>query len=364
MPKGVAGLKSDHEVLFTVRFYLSIDTTWVQSGHEVACAQFNLSKATRTPSPLQDAALSNLSSGLSTTSVGNTLKVNGSNWEFEFDKIRGYLKAWKCSGLSLLEQDPLTKVAIIPSIWRPPTNNDIPSAVPEWERYGVEVMTSQKRSFVFKSDETEVVVEAETYLAPAILDWGLICRTVYKISASGSLEIRVNLVPRGYSPPDVPRIGLDLRINRTLDGVRWLGLGPGESYPDKRSSQKRDIWSATSVSDLQVPYDLPQENGNRMETRWLTLSNVYGLGIRATSLQGGERDEFNWTATRHSAKTVQAAKHPCDLAEEDATILRLDAEVAGVGTGACGPGVAERHLVDLREIEFGFKLEALSHGSL
>ncbi|KAJ4255255.1 Beta-galactosidase (Lactase) [Fusarium falciforme] len=364
LPKGIASLESEHEVLLTVRFYLSFDTAWALSGHDVAWAQFTLSEATRTPSPLQDAGLSNPGCGLSTTSVGTTLKVNGPDWEFEFDKTRGYLKAWKCSGVSLLEQDPLTKVAMIPSIWRPPTNNDVPSAVPEWERYGVEVMTSQKRSFVFKSDESGVVVEAETYLSPAVLDWGLICRTVYKISPSGSLEIRVNLLPRGYNPPNVPRIGLDLRMNRALDGVRWLGLGPGESYPDKRNSQKRGIWNATSVSDLQVPYDLPQENGNRMETRWLTLSNAYGLGIRATSIQGGEHDKFNWTATRHSAKTVQAAKHPCDLVEEDATILRLDAEVAGVGTGACGPGVAEHHLVGLRETEFGFKLEALPHGSL
>ncbi|RSM06502.1 hypothetical protein CEP52_005694 [Fusarium oligoseptatum] len=359
LPKEITGVDSEYETLLTVRFYLMVDTAWAQSGHEVAWAQFTLSEASPTISPSQVIDPAKPGSSLLATSVGTTLKVNGPNWEFEFDKIRGYLKAWKCSGVSLLEQDPLTKVAIIPSIWRPPTNNDIPSAVPEWERYGVELMTSQKRSFVFRSDEPGVTVEAETYLSPAVLDWGLICRAVYKISPSGSLEIRFSLVPRGYSPPDVPRIGLDLRVNRALDAVRWLGLGPGESYPDKRSSQRRSIWSAPSVSKLQVPYDLPQENGNRMETRWLTLSNEYGLGVRATSIQGANRDEFNWTATRHSANTIQVAKHPCDLVEEDATILRLDAEVAGVGTGACGPGVDERHLVHMREVEFGFKLEAL-----
>ncbi|KAF4958400.1 hypothetical protein FSARC_11034, partial [Fusarium sarcochroum] len=54
---------------------------------------------------------------------------------------------------------------------------------------------------------------------------------------------------------------------------------------------------------------------------------------------------------------IQAAKHPCDLVEEDAITLRLDAEISGVGTGACGPGVAERHTVKLREVAFSFKLE-------
>ncbi|KAF4945848.1 hypothetical protein FSARC_14337, partial [Fusarium sarcochroum] len=313
LPGEITCIVSDGEVLLTVRFYLSVDKLWAPSGHEVAWNQFSLSEATRTPSPLQAIVLPNPISSLSTTSVGTTVKINGPNWEFEFDSIRGYLKGWKCAGLSLLEQDPLTKVAMIPSIWRPPTNNDTASALPEWERYGVDVMTTQKRSFVVRSDESGATVESETYLSPAVLDWGLICRTVYRISPLGSLEVRVSLVPRGYSPPDVPRIGLDLHINRSLDAVRWLGLGPGESYPDKRNSQKRGIWSASSISELQVPYDIPQENGNRMETRWLTLSNAYGLGIRATSIHGADRDEFNWTATRHSAKIIQAAKHPCDL---------------------------------------------------
>ncbi|MCV5153381.1 beta-galactosidase small subunit, partial [Escherichia coli] len=49
--------------------------------------------------------------------------------------------------------------------------------------------------------------------------------------------------------------------------------------------------------------------------------------------------------------------HPCDLVEEDATLLRLDAKVAGVGTAACGPGVREDLLVKVEEMKFSFVLE-------
>jgi beta-galactosidase len=47
------------------------------------------------------------------------------------------------------------------------------------------------------------------------------------------------------------------------------------------------------------------------------------------------------------------------LVDGAATVLRLDAKVAGVGTGACGPAVREDLLVKTEEMKFGFVLEAI-----
>jgi beta-galactosidase len=44
---------------------------------------------------------------------------------------------------------------------------------------------------------------------------------------------------------------------------------------------------------------------------------------------------------------------------EDATLLKLDAEVAGVGTAACGPGVKDEFQVKCRETKFSFTLEKI-----
>ena len=44
--------------------------------------------------------------------------------------------------------------------------------------------------------------------------------------------------------------------------VDWLGCGPWENYADRRSGASLGNWSLASV-DFFIPYDLPQDCGNR-----------------------------------------------------------------------------------------------------
>lgn len=226
----------------------------------------------------------------------------------------------------------------------------------------MDALTSQLREFSYEKTkvgdhEEGVVVRTKTFISPPILDWGFTACTEYLIDCYGSLTVKCHLVPSGNIPKHIPRVGLDLRLPRRLDGVRWLGLGPGESYPDKQSSQRIGIWDVDSVSELHTPYDVPQEGGNRMKTSWVTVTDVQGGGLRARTIGAGDTTDFSFRATRYADRTVQNAKHPCDLVEEDATLLRLDYKVAGVGTAACGPGVREDLLVKTEEMRFGFIIE-------
>ena len=345
----------------TVNLRLRDSTSWADAGHEIAWFQQQISTA----EPAVTSPLSRLNSilKLSAETRGVEVRVAGHGFSFVFDKARGYLNSWVAGGVSLLEKDPLTKAAIIPSFWRPPTDNDVSNSLIYWERFGVDSMTSQLRSFETRATTETVEVIATTFLSPPVLNWGYEATTKYTISPVGALSIAVSLKPMGKKPDHVPRIGLNLRLPRTLDAVRWHGLGPGESYPDKAAAQRVGVWDGSSVADLQTPYDVPQENGNRMQTRWLQLSAPHGQGIRVVAGKPAdwshEADRrFSFVASHHSAAALQKAAHPCDLVEEDATFLRLDAKVAGVGTGACGPRVREDLMVQVEELKFAFVLEA------
>ncbi|KAK3947656.1 glycosyl hydrolases family 2, TIM barrel domain-containing protein [Pseudoneurospora amorphoporcata] len=281
--------------------------------------------------------------------------------------------AWAEQGQELVvlasEPNPATTAAIIPSFWRPPTDNDNPISLPYWKRFGVHAMTSQLRFFDIDGDADTVIITTKTFHSPPILSWGYLTHTVYETNTAGLIKIRMILEPQSSDyvntlPAHIPRVGLDLRLPRRLDAVKWFGLGPGESYPDKRTAQRAGIWSVDHVADLQTPYEVPQENGNRMGTRWLTIREPQGAGLRAIAGQmedwsGNCERDFSFVATRHSTKTLEEAKHPCDLVEDDATLLRLDATVAGVGTAACGPGVREDLLVKVERMTFSFDLEPL-----
>lgn len=113
-----------------------------------------------------------------------------------------------------------------------------------------------------------------------------------------------------------------------------------------------------AVSDLQLYYDVPQDSSNRLGTHWvkLTAPRLQGTSVRATRVD--ETDGcFSFAASWAADETTQIAQHPTDLFEDDATLLRLNAAVAGVGTAACGPGISEKDLVKCRCYEFGFQLD-------
>jgi len=364
LPYTVSRIKSSREVQLTVVFVTRYSTAWANAGHEVAWVQHQISSV----DPVIGSSLTRSASTLDAETSGTKISIKGHDFLFSVDKARGFITEWKAGGVSLLTADPVTRAAIIPSFWRPPTDNDNPISLPYWKRFGVDTMTSQMRSFKLKQTVDGVEIATELFLTPPVLAWSYIATITYTITATGTLSITVKLKPTGSMPKHVPRVGLDLRLPRHEENdtiVKWHGLGPGESYPDKRSAQRVGVWSVDTVDDLQTPYEVPQENGNRMGTRWVKIADSQSnRGLRAIA---GDQNEwskncgrqFSFVATRHSAKMIEKAKHPCDLVEEDATLLRLDAKVAGLGTAACGPGVREDHLVKVEEMSFSFVLEAV-----
>ncbi|KXJ95171.1 intracellular beta-galactosidase BgaD [Microdochium bolleyi] len=361
--------KHEQETFLTIKFSLAKDTAWAQAGHEIAWYQHKISAHDYKSSTLSSAAESPIPAKLEIRDSRSKLTVSGPDCSFTFDRVRGYLTSWTrgrqddtTTTTTLLEADPATHAAIFPNFWRAPTDNDKGAALAGWLEQRVNTITSTLRSFEVKDNQPggAVVVETHTWLAPPVLGWGYDAHTTYTVSPGGSLSVKVSLKTAGEAgPKDVPRVGLSVRLPKRLDQASWFGLGPGESYPDKRTAQRTGIWES-SVDGLEVPYDVPQENGNRMETRWVRLAageSEGGVGFKASRR---DQSTFSWTGGRLSVETIEGAKHPCDMVREEATLLNLSAKVAGVGSAACGPGVREDLLVKFEDMEFEFVLEPIA----
>ena len=348
--------ESQEELWITVTFKLKSASPWADAGHDVAWMQSSIEGSKK--APLSSPVL-HLGPGHITVNSSKTHHtITGNSFSFIFDRIRGVLTHWDSNGRSIFFKDQTTGSAITPSFWRCPTDNDMPSQLGYWQQYGLDCLTSQLRSIEFASTKTSATVRVSTYIAPPILGWGFNATITYNVDSDGGLAIHTHLEPVGSHPTSLPRVGLDIRLDPTFNSASWFGLGPGESYPDKRSSQKHGYYNA-SLAELHVPYEVPQENGNRMETRWVAMTDTARRGVRASMKQGNEPNRFNWQAGKYSPEVLKAARHPCDLVEADAVLWRVDAEVAGVGSAACGPGVRTEHQVKCREMEFEVKLEAV-----
>lgn len=177
-------------------------------------------------------------SKLDVVSSKTTVEISGADFAFVFDTSRGLLMSLAARSHSLLEPDPRTGAAVMLSFWRPGTDKNVSGDYLYWQRFGVDSLTSQLRSIqVDTSRDGIVAIKTTTFITPPVLAWGWECDIEYVVQGNGRLQILVRrLEPAGSFPKHVPRIGLNLRLNKALEHVQWLGKGPGESYPDKQSS--------------------------------------------------------------------------------------------------------------------------------
>lgn len=375
LPEIIFARQSQLELVLTVSLQLSNTTKWAEHGHEIAWTQHKFSSGEFVPAPLPAIASIPLISG-----NNHTLTIATAKSTFQFSRSRGLLRSWTTNSGPVLSGFGQHKDILIPCFWRPPTDNDRPKALPHWKAFRVDQIVSQLRHMVLdKSDPAGVLnLTTRTYIAPPSLGWGWHATTTYQIQPDGSaMSVFISMEnPIGVVPEHLPRIGFDLFLASRLNHVKWCGRGPGESYPDKKNSQRLGIWEVDDISQLHTPYEVPQENGNHVDTRWVELSSRNpSLAMRviricspfplAETTNGSihhamhqketrTANVFNFTATRYLAETIERAAHTYDLIEEKFGLLRLDAAVCGVGTAAVGPGPREDHLVKPSKASFGF----------
>ncbi|WP_237739386.1 glycoside hydrolase family 2 TIM barrel-domain containing protein [Microbacterium yannicii] len=150
----------------------------------------------------------------------------------------------------------------------------------------------------------------------------------------------------------VPRLGLLFALPSAADRVTWFGRGPGETYVDSHAGSRIGRFSRT-VDELQVPYPVPQENGNHVQTRWL---EVAGQGM--PSLRVDARPEFDFTARRWTSHDLARADKPHELVDSGRVWLNIDHAQQGVGSASVGPALPEQYRIPRRHTEWSVRLQA------
>jgi beta-galactosidase len=122
----------------------------------------------------------------------------------------------------------------------------------------------------------------------------------------------------------LPRFGMQWAVPSLLDQVAYYGRGPHESYVDRQLGARYGTYE-TTVADFGTPYPRPQENGNRMGVRWITLTDASGTGFRI------EGEDLNVSVWPYSIDNLEAATHTVDLPAGMATTVNVDFGQMGVG---------------------------------
>jgi beta-galactosidase/evolved beta-galactosidase subunit alpha len=328
------------EVFLNLSFRLKKDARWAAAGHEVAVAQLKLPWQATKPQPISIAELPEVA----VQEDSESISLHAGDCELAFDRHTGRIMSWISNGLELFKLGPQL------NFWRAPTDNDR-DLEEQWRKKYLDKLT-HRCDFVECErimNGSAAVITVSSRIAPPVFDNSFRCIYSYTYYGNGDLALMVSGVPEGQWPV-LPKIGLECRLPEEMEFVSWYGRGPGESYPDSKEAARIGHY-CSRVSQLYTPYVFPQENGNRSDVRWMSVTNSFGMGLLVAG-----RPTFDFSAHNFRTEDIDAAQHTCDLPDRAEVNLNIDYRQRPLGTASCGPGPMARDELYPGEFSFCIKL--------
>lgn len=165
-----------------------------------------------------------------------------------------------------------------------------------------------------------------------------------EIDENGRIRFELN----GSVRPDaffLPRLGFEWCLPKTSSSFRYFGHGPLESYCDMHHAAPMGLYESDSAKEY-VPYTRPQEHGNHFDTRFLEIGNMVFTCDKGMDI----------CVSDYSTAALYKAEHTDELVKDGQVHLRVDYKVSGIGSGSCGPALAEKYRLKEKEIHFAFTL--------
>ena len=322
--------------------------------------------------------------------MNDIITVRSECYNIIFDKITGTIREWVYKGISIFNENQ--NITLKPSFWRALTDNDkCGGAGPEyWYENGylwmpkklANILTSVFLNKVEKSYEyqwkqvglhrfKEETISIETKIDDSLITIQvkqnlinenniILCslETVYSISTDGIITINIKGVPN-QCIPSFPRIGVRMNINNSFTELSWLGRGPHENYPDRKSSAFHGIWEST-VKDQYIPYIVPSENGLKSDVSWICLKNKKnGRGLNI--VKEVTTNSFYFSALPYTVEQLEKACHTNELPHIEETLdiveVCIDYQHCGVGgIDSWTPNVLNDFKVIPKPFKYSFQL--------
>ncbi|MBP3832799.1 MAG: DUF4981 domain-containing protein [Bacteroidaceae bacterium] len=358
VPYHLTDIDSTKEYFLRISSKLKQDELWAKKGFEVSWDQLPLNKVSMASFP---SSISNAKLNLLQTADGYT--ITGSDFTYHFNKD-GQLCSIVKGGKELLKS-PLKL-----NVWRAPLANeqdqwnswralsrDMLSSV-----YGMQLATVYYHANLDHLTYTPLQVEAQ------MLDGNVYMRVrdfmqfgsptmarqdsyifgaqyngyeenyLYVIHPDGSVTLTHELTPQGSMPMWLPRVGLTLTLDKSLQQVDYYGRGPQENYPDRKTGYAVGQYHNT-VDGMYEPYLIPQDHGLRTDNREMKLYDAEGRGIEVSM-----NELFNFNVSNYSTENLTKAVYQYQLQKQNGVTLNLDYATSGVGCTARGIFPAYRAL--------------------
>lgn len=323
-----------------ISYQLREDTSYASSGHELATAQFEL--------PLYKEGIVVRPEGiLNVEKEHTTLHVKGANFSLDFNLVNGNLMNIVRDGMQVLSKGPRL------TLWRAPISNDMEIIDKLKKVYFLHLEHEVVMNIDYHMEGNILKVEVDTINSTTNSAWHFKTKYVYTVCPSGDILIDVEGTPSGrvdLAPDMLPRIGVSMHLDKSMEHVRYFGMGPGENYADSKEAAQMGLY-ANTVDGLFTNYVIPQENGNHMGCKWVSMTNDRGMGLLAST-----KGDFNFSASWYEDKDLDDAKHTCDLVKRDYIVFNVDYKQNALGTNSCGQWQLDKYRAKFEDFKLSFRL--------
>ncbi|MFI3288250.1 MAG: glycoside hydrolase family 2 TIM barrel-domain containing protein [Rikenellaceae bacterium] len=336
IPYATAKMCANKEYYVRVFFNLKNSTIWADKGFEVTFSEFKVKGEfdyAYTPNSLAPVA----------RDVDDKVVIFTDNGvEYNFDIRTGLLSSLKVKGKELIAESDRDRLFDNNMAWIDNLYN-FRRSMHRMARFDSLALDNIKRvgdALVSWAYEGKFVVVSVKNLYMSPKNGGFTETQTWKIDGLGEAELNVSVDPEGELTSEdwIARIGLRIPFVPSLNNVSYYGLGPMNNEPDRKYSARTGLYNM-KVGDMYIPYAYPQDHGNRMDVRWMSLSDNAGRGVRFIA-----PEVLSMSALPYTQDELQAALHTTDLPERSTTTeMRVAAKVTGIGNGSCGPLTDEQY---------------------
>jgi len=122
----------------------------------------------------------------------------------------------------------------------------------------------------------------------------------------------------------MPRFGTELIVAPGFENMAWYGRGPVPTYID-RDYERVGVYKSTIEREWNE-LAKPQENSNKVDVRWVALTNEKGVGLLAVGAP-----VLSVSAYHYAKNEIDGADYAYKLARRPQVYLNLDFRQMGVG---------------------------------
>ena len=320
IPPSSIKCEPNFECVLNLGFILKSDVPWAKKGHEISWAQFLLPVDAEMGGPGGPEIPQ-----LSISDAGDRTRFSGPEFALTFDRQFGIITSYFYKGNLLLERGPQ------PDFWRAMTDNDIggsravQTSIVKNPLLDVSVWREQGPAWKIRDVQVQRIDDRSARITVSG-DLSGCRRSIY--DGLHDLWRRKNPCGSSYRPGDgqipmMPRFGMELILAPGFENIAWYGLGPAPTYVD-RNYERKGVYKST-VDEQWNEFSRPQENSNKVDVYWVTLTNRDGIGLRARG------SPLSVSAYHYTKREMEQADYTFRMAKHPQIYLNLDYKQMGVG---------------------------------